>query len=147
MAEDNAYFCFVVETNNLFLVKLLMQHGANTNAICFNMSTLSYAYETKNLELIELLLENGARLHNADLLERAEDRQDVIDLLLQYCDSKKINELFGNNQEKFKFWSEKLQNHRKRLKEGINHFTENVRTLSDVVADFTCSDNTDKSGF
>ncbi len=147
ITRNVAYFCFVVNSNNLFLTKLFIQHGANVNCYYFQSSALNHAYETKNLELIELLLENGARIDIELTLEFAErdNRQDIVDLLLKYCDSNLINKGFGHNAERFKFWSEKLQNHRNRFKEQINHFTEN-RTFTDIAVDYLCADNTSRSG-
>ncbi len=168
VAKNDSHFLGLIVHNDLFLAKLFITNGANVNAYYhvdyrFFRDALYYALKNNNLELMELLLDKGAQLNRIcypdfqniyprmedqkfNLLELAEkyNETNALNLLLKYCDSKIINDFFGQNPEKLKFWTEKLQDHRKRFKEQINHFTQN-RTFADIAVDYLCADNANRS--
>lgn len=73
-----------VSNQDVHIVTLLLEYGANPNKIQFNIAPLDIAIKDKNLPLIELLLQHHATIYHRSALFNIIDDIYIINLLLQH---------------------------------------------------------------
>lgn len=99
--EDISPLGMAIDKENLEMVKLLLNYGANPNAVDVSgpsdemLSMLTRAMYKDKLAIVKLLLEKGAKISYCDMALGSSAKEDVLLYLLEKMDPKDYNRCWG----------------------------------------------------